>query len=148
MTDDETKAMRDALTFGTGYMLDGKHVPMEAVMTDDLVKLLREWAVNYQCNSEWKIVWEAADRIEAQDKRNKELEAALQRANATTEEYERKFYLGNDRIEQLEAALREIAAGYETEWSTSSVTNMLDIAQILSERIVIARAALEEKKDG
>ena len=52
-----------------------------------------------------------------------------------------------DRIEQLEAALREIAAGYETEWSTSSVTNMLDIAQILSERIVIARAALEEKKD-
>ena len=52
-----------------------------------------------------------------------------------------------DRIEKLEAALREIAAGYETEWSTSSVTNMLDIAQILSERIVIARAALEEKKD-
>ena len=51
------------------------------------------------------------------------------------------------RIEKLEAALREIAAGYETEWSTSSVTNMLDIAQILSERIVIARAALEEKKD-
>ena len=50
-----------------------------------------------------------------------------------------------DRIEQLEAALREIAAGYETEWSTSSVTNMLDIAQILSERIVIARAALGEK---
>ena len=53
-----------------------------------------------------------------------------------------------DEIERLRAALREIAAGYETEWSTSSVTNMLDIAQILSERIVIARAALEEKKDG
>ena len=52
-----------------------------------------------------------------------------------------------DRIEKLEAALREIAAGYETEWSTSSVTNMLVIAQLLSERIVIARAALEEKKD-
>jgi hypothetical protein len=52
-----------------------------------------------------------------------------------------------DRIEKLEAALREIAAGYETEWSTSSVTNMLNIAQILSERIVIARKALEEKDE-
>ena len=51
-----------------------------------------------------------------------------------------------DRIEELEAALREIATGYETEWSTSSVTNMLDIAQILSERIVIARAALAEQE--
>jgi hypothetical protein len=50
-----------------------------------------------------------------------------------------------DRIEKLEAALLEIAAGYETEWSTSSVTNMLNIAQILSERIVIARKALEGK---
>jgi len=52
-----------------------------------------------------------------------------------------------DRIEQLEAALREIAAGYETEWSTSTFTNMLDVAKILSERINIARKALEEKDD-
>ena len=36
-----------------------------------------------------------------------ELEGALERANATTEEYERKFYLGTDRIEELQAALRE-----------------------------------------
>jgi chromosome segregation ATPase len=36
--------------------------------------------------------------------RIEQLETALQRANATTEEYERKFYLGSDRIEQLEAA--------------------------------------------
>ena len=50
-----------------------------------------------------------------------------------------------DRIEKLEAALAKVAEGYETEWSTSSVTNMLDIAQILSERIMIARKALEEK---
>ena len=42
---------------------------------------------------------EATDRIE-------KLEAVLQRANATVEEYERKFYLGTDRIEKLEAALR------------------------------------------
>jgi hypothetical protein len=46
------------------------------------------------------------------------------------------------RIEQLEAALREIAADYETEWSTSTMVNMLDVAQILSERINIARKAL------
>jgi hypothetical protein len=52
-----------------------------------------------------------------------------------------------DRIEKLEAALAKVADGYETKWSTSSVTNMLDIAQILSERIVIARKALEGKDD-
>jgi hypothetical protein len=52
-----------------------------------------------------------------------------------------------DRIEKLEAALREIAAGYETEWSTSTMVNMLDVAQILSERINIARKALEGKDE-
>jgi len=50
------------------------------------------------------------------------------------------------RIEKLEAALREIAAGYETEWSTSTMDNMLDVAQILSERINIARKTLEWEK--
>ena len=86
-------------------------------MTDDLVKRLLDIAGDtYEEN---ETLCDAADRIEALDKRNKELETAL----------------------------REIAAGYETEWSTSSVTNMLDIAQILSERIVIARAALGEKKE-
>ena len=52
-----------------------------------------------------------------------------------------------DRIEKLEAALREIAAGYETEWSTSTMGNMFDVAQILSERINIARKALEGEDD-
>jgi hypothetical protein len=52
-----------------------------------------------------------------------------------------------DRIAKLEAALREIATGYETEWSTSTMDNMLDVAQILSERINIAHKALEGKDD-
>ena len=52
-----------------------------------------------------------------------------------------------DRIEQLEAALVKVAEGYEIEWSESSVINMLNIAQILSERIVIARKALEGKDE-
>ena len=78
------KTLRDALTFGTGYMLYGKHVPMEAVMTDDLVKRLRsgeETCGIYRCafrdirNGCFCAI--VADRIEAQDKRNKELEAAL-----------------------------------------------------------------------
>jgi len=65
---------------------------------------------------------EAADHIEQleiEEKRSyrnlthamkniEKLEAALQRANANVEEYERKFYLGTDRIEKLEAALRTI----------------------------------------
>jgi hypothetical protein len=50
--------------------------------------------------------WVAAASVTAS--RIEMLEAALQRANATAEEYERKFYLGSDRIEKLEAALREI----------------------------------------
>jgi len=37
------------------------------------------------------------------------LEASLQRAGASLEYYERKFYLGTDRIEQLEAALQKYA---------------------------------------
>jgi len=52
-----------------------------------------------------------------------------------------------DRIEKLEAALAKVAEGYEIEWSKSSVINMLNIAQILSERIVIAQKALEGKDD-
>ena len=63
------------------------------------------------------------------------------------EEECRNAFDAADRIEKLEAALAKVAEGYETEWSTSSVTNMLDIAQILSERIVIARKALEGKDD-
>jgi len=52
-----------------------------------------------------------------------------------------------DRIEKLEAALVKVAGGYEIEWSKSSVINVLNIAQILSERIVIAQKALEGKDD-
>jgi len=52
-----------------------------------------------------------------------------------------------DQIEKLEAALREIAEGYVTEWSLNTFTNMLDVAQILSEKIQIARKALEGKDD-
>jgi len=51
----------------------------------------------------------------------------------------------NHRIEKLEAALVKVAEGYEIEWSKSSAINMLNVAEILSERIVIARKALEGK---
>ena len=52
-----------------------------------------------------------------------------------------------NRIEKLEAALVKVAGGYEIEWSKSSVINTLNIAQILSERIVIAQKALEGKDE-
>ena len=51
------------------------------------------------------------------------------------------------RIKKLEAALVKVAEGYEIEWSKSSVINVLNIAQILSERIVIAIKALEGKDE-
>ena len=87
-------------------------------MTDDLVKRLRELAGRYD---------EAAERIE-------KLEAALQRANATAEEYERKFYLGTDRIEKLETALRELS----TDWDCCAVSKNMKL---------IARKALEGKDE-
>ena len=87
-------------------------------MTDDLVKRLRA-----QHNDTWPLKIGHGDLINEDGP-----EAA-------------------SRIEKLEAALAKVAEGYETEWSTSSVTNMLNIAQILSERIVIARKALEVKDD-
>ena len=75
MTDDETKAARDALIFGTGMMLDGKHVPMEAVMTDDLVKRLRsgDYTIKMTDGSIQYLNHVAADRIEELEDENKRL---------------------------------------------------------------------------
>jgi len=76
MTDDEiSKAARDAFTYGTGFMRDGKHVPVKDVYisakdaaTDDLVKRLR--AEDPECGLRHSLAMEAADRIE-------QLQAAL-----------------------------------------------------------------------
>ena len=117
-----------------------------AEVTDDLVKRLREHAIHLdawgkEAIHDANIIEEAADRIE-------KLEAALDEAAFSQTLFDAVVGQRNkatDRIEKLEAALREIAAGYETEWSTSTIGNMLDVAQILSERISIARKALEGK---
>jgi len=88
-------------------------------MSDDLVKRLREYRIGcgIHCSA-----------YDAREPLDECIEAA-------------------DRIEQLEAALVKVAEGYEIEWSKSSVINVLNIAQILSERIVIARKALEGKDE-
>jgi len=88
-------------------------------MVDDLVKRLREYRIGcgIHCSA-----------YDAREPLDECIEAA-------------------DRIEQLEAALVKVAEGYEIEWSKSSVINVLNIAQILSERIVIARKALEGKDE-
>lgn len=110
-------------------------------MTDDLVKELR-W---YNSNSDAsKKMHRAADRIEQLEKNEENWQRMYREAVIQKEMIFRHQY---DRIEQLEAALREIAAGYETGWSTSTMGNMLDVAEILSERINIARKALEGKDD-
>ena len=76
------KTLRDALTFGTGYMLDGKHVPMEAVMTDGLVKRLRSknCCDATKCNCD-----EAANRIE-------QLKTALREIEMLHYDSETDFY--------------------------------------------------------
>ena len=98
----------------------------------DLVSNLREMARQYTDN-QYNLYARAADRIEHLENRC----ANLLVGNGAL----------NIRSDKLEAALREIAAGYETPWSTSTVGNMLDVAEILSERIGIARKALEEDDD-
>jgi hypothetical protein len=91
MTDDEiSKVARDAFTYGTGFMRDGKHVPMENVYmtakdaaTKDLVTRLRIGAPTIEkC-------YEAADRIE-------QLETALRNCCD-------KWENGNGACEWMEA---------------------------------------------
>jgi molybdenum cofactor biosynthesis enzyme MoaA len=132
MTDDEiSKAARDAFTHGTGFMRDGKHVPMENVYmsakdaaTDDLVKRLREY-----CDGNFipclvnDLMDAAANRIEAQDKRNKELEAALR--------------LGVDMREKQKAYFKRRFQDV-----------LLDCKKAERDFDVSALAALGEKKDG
>ena len=123
-------------------------------MTDDLVKRLRadELPEDRQYQREARVtLWgesqEAADRIEALGRHlaNTQADFAEQLGKALS--FELRMLDAEDRIEELEAALAKVAEGYTTEWSTSSVTNMFDIARILSKRIVIARKALEGKDD-
>ena len=78
MTDDETKAMRDALTFGTGMMQDGKHVPMEDVMADNTIKQTPVTGFPLpKLKPEGRTVCRWGCQYEELNKRNKELEAAL-----------------------------------------------------------------------
>jgi chromosome segregation ATPase len=110
-------------------------------MSDDLVKQLR-FTADDVCRCGTSVCLEAADRIEhLEDRcanllvengilnnRIEKLEAALQRANATAEEYERKFYLGSDRIEQLESALREIINkdSFSMDWAIRTARKALE----------------------
>jgi len=105
MTDDEiSKAARDAFTHGTGFMRDGKHVPtedvymtVEDVVTDDLVKRLREEIAVFGCPTKRRNPDgpEAADRIESQ----------MQLIGASGEAIGAMLA----RIEKMEEALRRIS---------------------------------------
>jgi hypothetical protein len=109
-------------------------------MSDDLVQRLRKGVM---CGDD-PIVDEAADRIKKLEEENGVLFAANVRLNSRAD-LDCDHY--RDRIKKLEAALVKVAGGYEIEWSKSSVINMLKVAEILSERIVIAQKALEGKDD-
>jgi hypothetical protein len=110
-------------------------------MGDDLVKQAREASDSCELSTGYMwLISTMADRIEKLEEENGVLFVANIRLNSRAD-LDSDGYV--DRIEKLEAALREIAAGYETPWSTSTVTNMLNVAEILSERINIARKALE-----
>ena len=42
MSDDQDKAFRDMLAYGTGVMMDGKHVPLDQYLLDDQILLFGE----------------------------------------------------------------------------------------------------------
>jgi hypothetical protein len=42
MSDDQDKALRDMLAYGTGVMMDGKHVPLDQYLLDDQILLFGE----------------------------------------------------------------------------------------------------------
>ena len=109
-------------------------------MTEDLVKRLRAAKESGDPWDAWHLAIQAADRIEKDAQHIDEMYGLVAAMNAD-------HLISKTRIERLEAALKEIAADYETEWSTSTFTNMMDVAKILSERINIARKALEGKDE-
>ena len=162
MTDESeiSKAARDAFVHGTGFMRDGKHVPLDNVyMTakeaaaDDLVKRLliaadrADTVFDPDFASPWR---EAAACIKALEKKNKLLEqtqasytlaglgidvvaaynSGLEALKAGCKEERLRAERAEKRIKELEAALRKIEEKY---WYPSTAE--------------IARAALGEKKD-
>lgn len=123
MTDESeiSKAARDAFTYGTGFMRDGKHVPLKDVYmsakdaaTDDLVKRLR--AEDPECGLRHSLAMEVADRIE-------QLQAALR--------------LGVDMREKQKAYFKRRFQDV-----------LLDCKKAERDFDVAALAALGEKKDG
>jgi len=104
-------------------------------MNEDEERHADEVNIAFQMGAKWERKQSKA-RIE-------KLEAALQRANANVEEYERKFYLGTDRIEKLEAALREVIEC----WDWWQVDTYDRCASVPSDAIREARKALEGKDE-
>jgi len=134
MTDDEiSKVSRDAFTYGTGFMRDGKHVPLEDVymtvedvVTDDLVKRLLDSAQAWDSQGECGLATlerEAAYCIKDQQKRIEQLEAALR--------------LGVDMREKQKAYFKRRFQDV-----------LLDCKKAERDFDVSALAALGEKKDG
>jgi hypothetical protein len=109
---------------------------IKAVVTEDGIDSAIAWIAG--------VVDEKHNRIE-------QLEAALQRSNASLEYYERKFYLGTDRIEELEAALRlgvDMREKQKAYFKRRFQDVLLDCKKAERDFDVSALAALREKKDG
>jgi len=140
MTDDEiSKVARDAFKHGTGFMRDGKHVPLEDVYmtagdvaTDDLVKRLR----NHCFSTDWQVAVanarEAADRIEEQDR----LIVTTGKINIHLMECAMEQKL---RIGKLEAALRRISD--DGNWDSAGCWDAMSYPD------EIARVALGEEEE-
>jgi len=103
MTDESeiSKAARDAFTYGTGFMRDGKHVPMENVYmsakdaaTEDLVKWARACANGCATmkskSGDYGLFDDLADRIEVLEEALRLADAALSGANMNMDVVQKK----------------------------------------------------------
>ena len=110
-------------------------------MTDDLVKRLRERAEedHEMLNNIHEPLLEAADRIEALEKRNKELKAALREAY--------KDCL--NAVEKVKSdPFTELGVHHKGKWGDTTARDWMVAFAEDVEREIKARAALGEKKDG
>jgi hypothetical protein len=108
MTDDETKATRDALIFGTGMMLDGKHVPMEAVMTDDLIAHIWDMAHRLDSEKDRHAIIALSDLVPV-------LENRIEKLQQYIGVYQDQTNVLLNRVAELEQALLRAAAELDFE---------------------------------
>jgi hypothetical protein len=100
MSDDQDKALRDMLAYGTGVMMDGKHVPLDQYLLDDQILLFGEGNLP----PEKLVALERMEHAIRADERAKVIEECAKVADDSDPDY--------GRYEIAEAIRAKIGAGH------------------------------------